>query len=176
MHFRHYPALESNATADVQVSETAPESLFTCAANSHFVDCLSRYAVRFIVIGGLAVKYWVPDREVDDLDLLIEPTATNFRSLTRAFIELRLFPDFALDDFLSASPKQIPIKDYYYVDLIVLSRDVDFLTEWEHASLGHLGRTPVRFASIDFLLRQKGASQRHKDREDVLHLLAASPC
>jgi hypothetical protein len=51
--------------------------LCTFHGNVPFVAALLKAEARFLVVGGLAVKFYRRDRVVDDLDLLIEPTVSN---------------------------------------------------------------------------------------------------
>jgi hypothetical protein len=44
------------------------------SANKEFIDALARADARFLIVGGVAVKFYVPERLVEDLDLLIEPS------------------------------------------------------------------------------------------------------
>ncbi len=48
--------------------------LHTSHMNGRLLRVLNRHEVEYLVVGGLAVKYYWPQREVDDLDLLIDPT------------------------------------------------------------------------------------------------------
>ena len=144
-----------------------PRQLFSCGANLEFVAALCKGAVRFIVVGGLAVQYWVPGREANDLDLLVETTLENCDRLIGVLWSLSLTPQFTAADLKSATPKQIPIKQYYYLDILTPGDQIDFTREWERAPSGLLGRTEVRFAGVQLLLAQKQSSDREKDASDI---------
>lgn len=143
--------------------------LFTFHLNDTLIATFIRHKVRFLVVGGLAVKFYVPEREVDDLDLLIEQTPENAERLFSAFAELRLLPNFSKDLIASPgqNPQQLPLKHSYYADLLTTGRLLEFESEWQSATVAHVGQNLVRIASRDLLIRQKKESGRDKDLKDV---------
>ena len=62
--------------------------LKTLHTNSHLLNALNDHEVEYLVVGGLAVKYYWPQRQVDDLDLLIDPTPDNKNRLSCALTEM----------------------------------------------------------------------------------------
>ena len=62
--------------------------LQTLHTNSHLLNALNDHEVEYMVVGGLAVKYYWPQRQVDDLDLLIDPTLENKNRLICALREM----------------------------------------------------------------------------------------
>jgi len=144
------------------------QQLFVFGANSDLVAALSDCGVRFLVIGGLAVKLYVPSREVDDLDLLVEQTAENAKCLFQAFARLGIRAEFPQELIAvpGERPQQISLQTIQYAD-IVTRPDIDFPIEWQQATEARIGQTVVRFASRALLRRLKGNSDREKDLTDV---------
>jgi hypothetical protein len=58
------------------------------SAEEQVVRTLMKWQVRFVVIGGHAVRFHGHDRLVNDLDLVIQPVEDNARRLINALAEL----------------------------------------------------------------------------------------
>ncbi len=54
--------------------------LYTFGGNTDLLEEFMRREVRFLVVGGLAVQFHAPEREADDLDLLLDPSPDNASS------------------------------------------------------------------------------------------------
>lgn len=145
------------------------EQLFTFHLNDSLVTALLQQGVRFLVVGGFAVKLYAPERDADDLDLMVEQTPENATRLFQAFSDLGLTPEFSKEQVSSPSerPQQLALKMGYYADLVTTGREVEFETEWNMASEARLGPSQVRVASRDLLIRQKQKAAREKDLKDV---------
>ena len=145
------------------------KQLFTFGANGDLIAEFVRQGVRFLVVGGLAVKFYAPEREADDLDILLEQTPENASRLFRAFGVLHLTPSFP--EALIASPsdrqQQLPLKVVYYADIVTTGKDIDFDSEWARASEAMIWQSPVRIASRDLLTFMKHRAGREKDLADV---------
>jgi hypothetical protein len=50
------------------------DTLMHFGANEQIVREFLSVGVEFIVVGGLAVAWYCPDRQADDMDLLVNPT------------------------------------------------------------------------------------------------------
>ena len=51
--------------------------LTTSGPNKSLLTAFNDCKVKYMVVGGLAVKYYCANREVDDLDLIVSPTMKN---------------------------------------------------------------------------------------------------
>src|SRR4051812_14468528 len=58
--------------------------LYSFGGNEPLVAALAQAGVPFLVIGGLAVHFYVSEREADDLDLVVGPTVDAGRRLLLA--------------------------------------------------------------------------------------------
>lgn len=146
--------------------------LFTFHLNDALVTALLQQEVRFLVVGGFAVKLYAPEREADDLDLMVEQTPENATRLFQTFGHLGITPEFSKELISGPSerPQQLALKMGYYADLVTTGREVEFETEWNMASEARLGTSQVRVASRDLLIRQKKKAGREKDLKDVVLL------
>jgi hypothetical protein len=150
------------------------DPLFTYGGNVELVAELNKQAVRFIIVGGVAVRFYSRNRQQEeDLDILIESSPQNAERVFEAlkFLPLRL--NFTKADISAPGkrPQQLKLKDHSYpchADILTAAPDVEFGIEWEQAQDGFIERYPVRFASPQLLIRMKsGGNQRQKDRQDV---------
>ena len=144
------------------------QQFFTFGANDHLLQALLAEGVRFIVVGGLAVKLYAPHREADDLDLLLEQSPENAERLFRAFGKLGLVPGFPREAIAKPSqrPQHLPLKTIHYADLVTRP-DIDFQAEWAASQEALIWQNKVRFASRTLLLTLKQGSTREKDISDV---------
>jgi hypothetical protein len=136
--------------------------------NGDLIAAFNRQRVRFLVVGGLAVHLYVPDREPDDLDLLIDPVPDNADCIFRAFAELHLVPRFSSEE-LTKPKKHMNLKSYmsYYADVVTPEPGIDFHAEWENSRTATVNGHLVRMASPDLLIRMKSGTGRPKDLADI---------
>lgn len=141
----------------------------TFGGNNELVEQLVRHRVRFLVVGGAAVNFYVAERTADDLDLLVEPTPDNAERLFAALAALHLTPQFPQDVISRPTerPQQMPLKTVYYADLLTPGPAVNFATEWDRASLGSIGGNEVRVAARGLLIEMKVNTNRERDASDV---------
>jgi hypothetical protein len=124
-------------------------NIMTFGGNGDLLAELNRQGVRFLIIGGLAVRCYVPLRACDDLDILVEPTLLNAERCANAlqYLGLERPPASAL-----MRPKvQMPLKDWHCADIVTPATEVDFAAEWETSAPVLVNDQPVRVASRELL-------------------------
>jgi len=84
--------------------------LYTFGENTALLESLTRHGVRFLLVGGLAVHHHAPERQVDDLDLLVEQTVEVARNVAAALISINVRPEFTEEQFVNARKVQIKLK------------------------------------------------------------------
>lgn len=141
--------------------------LFTFGRNQDFVDTLIGSAARFIVVGGLAVHFYVPDREVDDLDILIEPSQETAAKVISALSSPLFQHSITVDQLTQLKRMRVPAKIDFYLDILTPGPEIDFAQEWTLAREAKLGATPVRVAAIETLFKLLSHSQEPKHLRDV---------
>jgi hypothetical protein len=137
-------------------------TLHTWGPNIEFVEALLSCNVRFLIIGGLAVKYFCPEREVDDLDLMIEPTLDN----AKRFVQVldRFSPNHGLAPSSLVGPgKQLSLKNYLFLDVLTPRTETSsFDVLWKTAVSVRLDWLTVLLPSRNSLLELK----RHAAKTD----------
>jgi hypothetical protein len=136
-------------------------------ANTEFVDALVRADARFLIVGGVAVKFYVPQRAVEDLDLLIERTKKNASKVLTAVSSSPLFRRNITVAQLIRPKLQICVKMFEcYMDILTPGPDLDFVEAWNMAAEARIGNARVRVAAIATLLQLLSSSQEPKHARD----------
>ena len=136
-------------------------------ANTEFVDALVRADARFLIVGGVAVKFYVPQRAVEDLDLLVERTKGNASKVLTAVSSSPLFRRNITVGQLIRPKLQICVKMFEcYMDILTPGPDLDFIEAWNMAAEARIGNARVRVAAIATLLQLLSSSQQPKHARD----------
>jgi hypothetical protein len=147
-------------------------SIETFGGNTDLLERFNTRGVRFLVVGGVAVKFYAPERQIDDLDILLDKRPDNVARLIDALRPL--YGDNIPPEHLTQSAKaQIPLKYFHYADVVTEEDSFDFDAEWSAGSDGLVNGQPVRIASRGLLIRQKTGGERPKDASDLTLLKAA---
>lgn len=138
-----------------------------------FHDLLAAFVannVRFLVVGAHALAAHGVPRVTGDLDLWVESTPANASSIWRALAAFGA-PLESLSiskrDFLQ--PTQVVQLGLppYRIDLMTSISGVGFTEAWADRLAGTLFEVPVAFLGREAFIRNKRASGRPKDLEDV---------
>ncbi|OYX46044.1 MAG: hypothetical protein B7Y90_17250 [Alphaproteobacteria bacterium 32-64-14] len=147
-------------------------SIETFGGNTDLLEKLNTEGVRFLVVGGVAVKFYVPERQIDDLDILLDKRPDNVARLLDALRPL--YGNNIPPEHLTQSAKaQMPLKHFHYADVVTADDSFDFDAEWGAGSDGLVNGQPVRFASRGLLIRHKAGGERPKDASDLALLRGA---
>jgi hypothetical protein len=152
--------------------------LYTFGGNLALVESLAQHRVRFLVVGGLAVHHHAPERQADDLDLLVEQAVEVARNLAAALTAINVRPHFTEDQFINARRGQIKLKLHaLYADILTAGRAFDFDEHWRRAEDALLGYFPVKVAAIPTLLTLLAGSDNPKHEADIalLRRIASLP-
>lgn len=129
--------------------------------------------VKYIMIGGFAVRVHGYDRGTDDLDIWIENSLENRKRLRKSFSNLNYgdFEEFETIEF-------VPGWTSFYIGGI----NIDILTDmkgleslsfndcYELALHQEIENIPIKFLHINHLIQNKLATNRPKDKLDVEYL------
>jgi len=149
--------------------------LHTFGGNTALVESLTRHGVRFLVVGGLAVHHHAPERQADDLDLLVAQTVEVARNVAAALTSINVRPDFSEEQFVNAPKVQIKLKFLaLYADIVTAGREFDFDEHWQHAEDAVIGHTVVKVAAVPTLLALLAGSDNPKHEPDVAALRRAA--
>ena len=142
-----------------------------------FLTLLSRHNVKYLIIGGEAVIYYGYARVTGDIDIYYEMKEANCRLLFKALL------DFWDNDIPGISD----IKDLMQegeiiqfgippnrIDLLNSVDGIKFEEAWENRKEEVLelknGNIKINYIGIVELIKNKKASGRHKDKDDLRYL------
>lgn len=151
------------------------DTLFHTAANEEIVQAFTSGGVEFVVVGGLAVSWYCPDRQADDMDILVNPTPDNSARISQALSSLPSMPmNCYTNDSFAKRGLQVPLKKFYYAELLTPRKDDPTFSDVSKDSVdAKLFGIPVQLASIAQLIRMKeqavaaAEAQREKHLADV---------
>lgn len=139
-----------------------------------FWNALNNNNVRYIMVGGFAIRFHGFNRNTDDLDMWLEDTVENRMNLRKSFREL------GYGDFASMETMQfVPGWTNFYIGGGI---DLDIMTDMKGleniafgeclnmASIADLEGVKVPFLHINHLIENKKIVNRPKDQIDVLEL------
>jgi hypothetical protein len=139
-----------------------------------FWRTLNENDVRYIMVGGFAIRFHGFNRSTDDLDMWLEDTIGNRKNLRKAFSEL------GYGDFASLETMQfVPGWTNFYIgggiELDIMTNmkgleNISFGESLEMASIADLEGTKVPFLHINHLITNKKIVNRPKDQVDVIEL------
>src|SRR3954452_9946505 len=116
--------------------------LHTFGGNVPLVEGLAPQGVRFLVVGGLAVHHHAPERQADDLDLLVAQTLESARGVTAALLSIGIRPEFTEEQFVNARKVRIELKrGALYADILTAGRNFDFEEHWHKGDEARIGGT-----------------------------------
>ncbi len=126
--------------------------------------------VRFLVVGAHALAAHGVPRVTGDLDVWVEPTAMNATRTWRALVDFGA-PLAALGvsekDFTTPNQViQLGIPPFR-IDILTSISGVEFTSAWQESVQGTLFDVPVQFIGREAFIRNKRASGRTKDLDDI---------
>jgi len=126
-----------------------------------------RHEVRYLVIGGIAsILYGVP-RATFDLDILIDATPENTKSLLGALVEAGLYTA-ELVSVEEVLDNEITVfKDLLRIDVQTFSPGLKFEEAWSRCNTMEYHGHKFHVVSKEDLIASKRASGRDVDIEDV---------
>lgn len=141
-----------------------------------FRDLLAGFAaggVRFLVVGAHALAVHGVPRVTGDLDLWVEPTAANAGRVWRALAAFGApLGTLSLRESDFVKPDQVVQLGLppYRIDIMTAISGVGFDEAWAGRFTGTLFDVPVGFIGREAFIRNKRASGRPKDLEDIRSL------
>jgi hypothetical protein len=142
--------------------ESRPPSVADLVA---LCQSLNREGARYIVIGGMAVIQAGFVRATEDIDLLVDTTPDNIRSLKRA---LQTLPDKAVKDMADSDLDRyvvVRVADEIVVDLMKAACGVSYEDARHQVEQVNVDGVSIPFATPALLWRMK-QTLREKDKLD----------
>ncbi|MBT2303816.1 hypothetical protein J7E70_25560 [Variovorax paradoxus] len=159
------------------MSNRIGDNLVHFGGNEPLVRALDEAGVRFMVIGGLAMAWHCPERDADDMDLLLDPTPENSPKVAKALTSLGLSD--VQETAFALLGLQAPLKNArFYAELLTPKEGGMTYAEVEaDAADARLFHIPVSLASVAALRRMKSHAvestagiERQKHLDDVKRL------
>ncbi len=129
--------------------------------------------VRFLVVGAHALAVHGVPRVTGDLDVWVEPTTENAASVWQALASFGApLASLSIREADFARPDQVIQLGLppYRIDLMTSISGVDFREAWASRLSGTVFDIPVGFLGLEMFIRNKQASGRPKDLEDIRSL------
>ena len=142
-----------------------------------FITLLDRYHVKYVVIGGEAVIHYGHARLTGDIDFFYDRTKDNTENLFKTLLS---FWDGDIPGL--KTPEKIRKKGIIFqfgvppnrIDLVNSIDGVDFKEAWKSRITVYIEnnnkKVPLQIIGIRMLIKNKRASGRHKDLEDLEYL------
>lgn len=134
------------------------------------IELFNKYEVRYMIAGAYAMSKVGYSRSTYDIDLWIEKTEENSKKVINVLGEFGVPFKTEPNDFLAPnSVIQIGIEP----NRIDILTDIDGLTfseAWENRDLASFGDIETPVLEINDLIKNKKASNRPKDRLDLVQL------
>lgn len=143
---------------------------------SDWFACLNANEVEYIVVGAFAVAHYGLPRLTGDIDVLLLPEVQNVQRLLAAldqfgFSSLNLMAEDFMKQDNVIQLGRVPGRIDIMTSISGVSNDEAFSS----SVIGMLGEQRVRFISLENLLRNKSATGRTKDLQDVEQLKDLAP-
>jgi len=136
-----------------------------------FLKLLNAHTVEYLLIGGYAVGFHGYPRTTADLDVWVAMSMDNATKLVNVFHEFGMLSD-EIKPELFLNPGDIVRMGIAPVRIEVLNNidGVEFNDCLSHSSSVNIDGVTVKLISLADLRRNKLASGRHKDLDDLEHL------
>lgn len=136
-----------------------------------FLRLLNSRGVNYLIVGGYAVGYHGYPRATGDMDVWIAVTPDNARKVSEVFCDFGMSASDISESLFLEKDKVIrmgypPVR----IEVITGASGVDFAECYSRRETLDIDGIPVNFISIDDLKKNKKASGRYKDLEDLEHL------
>jgi hypothetical protein len=150
----------------------------TFHANHQIVRALNERGARYLVVGGAATIYYVPDRPTEhrgELDLLIEKTEPNAEKVIAALQSIGYsHADYTVERLTGPKWVRLPMDNgYFYADILTPEGGEDFEAHWKQAREERIDHMLVRVISIESQIERLSRSPHEKHQRDIKLLKAA---
>jgi hypothetical protein len=149
------------------------------------LEVLNAHGVRYVVIGGIAMRFYDVSRLTDDLDICYERSRANRRALARALgaLDAHLREPSATAEILDESRLARATAIFFmlstrlgWLDLLPIPNGTQGFDELvQDAESFELDGIPILVASREALIRMKRATGRPVDAKDLLWLEEPRP-
>ncbi len=134
------------------------------------LQLFNKHQVKYLVVGAYAMGNYGYSRHTLDIDLWIEKSVENARNIQKAFGDFSIPYEITIDDLNTENlVLQIGIEPMR-IDILTDIDGVKFSEAWNNKTNNSLFGEEINFISLPDLIRNKTATNRTKDKYDVLEL------
>ena len=136
-----------------------------------FIELLNSQRVEYVLVGAYAMAYHTRPRYTEDIDILVRPSPENAARLENVIRSFG-FTSLGLSaaDFQQQNQVVQLGQPPNRIDILTSISGVSFEEAWQGRQFGELDGITVPLLSKDCLIRNKKASGRDKDLEDLKRL------
>ena len=137
-----------------------------------FLRLLNSHGVEYLIVGGYAVGLHGYPRATGDMDVWIAVNPSNAKKTAMVLREFGMPEELITDELFLGRDKVVrmgvpPVR----IEVITGASGVKFSECYSRREVIEIDGVPVNFISLEDLKTNKKASGRHKDLEDLEHLL-----
>ena len=127
--------------------------------------------IPFVVIGGVAVKFYCPARETSDIDLFVGSDPATIARLVAAIPKLAADPD-AKAKLLDWRVGHFTVEQPHQIDVLSFAPGLEIDEAVRTSEMVEIEGVPIPILSLTLLIAHKLAVNEFKDLEDVRLLQA----
>lgn len=140
--------------------------LHTFHGNDELLKAFNECGVRYLVVGGLAVQYFVESRSANDLDILVETSIDNADRIFAAMEKVGIQLNFDRSKLAAPFKGHMMLHDHcFYADVLTTDLPIDFSRELGRAEQALINMNEVKIASRELLILIKSQTERDKDAD-----------
>lgn len=136
-----------------------------------FLQLLNSNGVEYLLVGGFSVGYYGYPRATGDIDVWINTSQENVANVTKALVEFGF-------DAANVNPQSFRRKNKVFrmgvpplqIDILTDVSGVAFKACYKKRVVAQIDGIQVSVISLEHLKKNKRASGRHKDLDDLEHL------
>ncbi len=134
------------------------------------LQLFNKYDVQYLVIGAYAMGNYGYSRYTLDIDLWIEKSVNNAQKIQKAFEDFPIPYEITIDELTQKNfVLQIGIEPMR-IDVLTDIDGVEFAHAWDNKTNNSLFGEEIHFISLQDLIKNKTATNRAKDKYDLLEL------
>ena len=134
------------------------------------LQLFNKYDVKYLVIGAYAMGNYGYSRYTLDIDLWIEKSISNAQKIQKAFNDFPIPYEITVEELMRENfVLQIGIEPMR-IDVLTDIDGVEFLDAWNNKTNNSLFGEEINFISLQHLIKNKKATNRKKDKYDVIEL------
>jgi hypothetical protein len=134
------------------------------------LQLFNKYGVKYLVVGAYAMGNYGYSRHTLDIDLWIEKSVENAENIQKAFSDFPIPHEITVNELNKENfVLQIGIAPMR-IDVLTDIDGVEFSKAWDNKTNNSLFGEEINFIGLQDLIKNKTATNRPKDKYDVLEL------